>query len=347
MVVAMLVPHFIPTMLLVYQGCNSTVHDTSPPPPKKWYSHTYITPQQSKVIPPIQSAVQICHRNLANHYQGMSIFLTDTVFMTDWNTAIGKASAELQNCEQNIGIQCDTQFEQSMQDFVQDIKTVDFSQKGCPDNFVVHLDIGHSAISSGARSSHGVPEYKFNKNLVQKIEQALHHKKIAFQTLDAGNQNVGFAARRMKAEGASILISIHHDSVQEHFLSNWIYAGSQQHYCDKFAGHSVFISDENAYKDQNMILATYVATELKKLGQPTTHHAQPIKGENRNLVRPELGIYEFSALAMLQAPLPSILIEAGVIVNRMDEKKLSSSLYQNKMAFAIATGVQHYCHQYK
>jgi hypothetical protein len=55
------------------------------------------------------------------------------------------------------------------------------------------------------------------------------------------------------------------------------------------------------------------------------HHAEPIKGENRELVNPELGIYRFDDLIVLKsAAMPAALLECGVIVNRSEESRAAN-----------------------
>lgn len=69
--------------------------------------------------------------------------------------------------------------------------------------------------------------------------------------------------------------------------------------------------------------------------KPTLHHAEKIAGENRELLDPINGIYVFDDLVVLKnSDAPAVLLEAAVIVNPDDEKKASSSQYQNKIAEA-------------
>ena len=73
---------------------------------------------------------------------------------------------------------------------------------------------------------------------------------------------------------------------------------------------------------------------------PTLHHAEPIKGENRELVNPDLGIYRFDDLIVLKsATMPAALLECGVIVNRAEEAELLTEERQQKAVAAIHQAV--------
>ena len=73
---------------------------------------------------------------------------------------------------------------------------------------------------------------------------------------------------------------------------------------------------------------------------PTLHHAEPVKGENRELVDPTLGIYRFDDLIVLKSSaMPAALLECGVIVNRMEEAELLTEERQQKVVAAIHVAV--------
>jgi N-acetylmuramoyl-L-alanine amidase len=73
---------------------------------------------------------------------------------------------------------------------------------------------------------------------------------------------------------------------------------------------------------------------------PTLHHAEPIKGENRELVNRDLAVYRFDDLIVLKsAAIPAALLECGVIVNRSEEAELLSDERQEKVVAAVHQAV--------
>jgi N-acetylmuramoyl-L-alanine amidase len=72
--------------------------------------------------------------------------------------------------------------------------------------------------------------------------------------------------------------------------------------------------------------AKLLGTELQKWGMTfTTHHAENICGERRQIVDNERGVYRYDQLMVLKnTKAPAVLLEAGVIVNREEESALSS-----------------------
>ena len=90
-----------------------------------------------------------------------------------------------------------------------------------------------------------------------------------------------------------------------------------------------------------MDFAKALGVAMRRQGlMPTLHHAEPIKGENRELVNPDLGIYRFDDLIVLKsAPMPAALLECGVIVNRAEEAELLTEERQQKAVAAIHQAV--------
>ena len=77
---------------------------------------------------------------------------------------------------------------------------------------------------------------------------------------------------------------------------------------------------------------------------PSLHHAEPIKGEGRPIVDPALGVFRFDGLSVLKsAQVPAVLLEAGVIVNPEEERRLESVVGQQRLVRAIVSGVEAYC----
>lgn len=209
---------------------------------------------------------------------------------------------------------------------------------------VVAVDVGHSHKRPGATSARGVPEYRFNLELARLVVSQLRAAGLvrAFLMDEAGT-DVPPAGRAALAnrKKADILLSIHHDSVQPHYLAAWLFDGRQRKYCDRFSGYSLFFSAKNPASDASIALGQAIGESLRDAGfTPTAHHAEPIPGENRELVDPERGLYRYDGLAVLyRATMPAVLVEAGVIVNRDEELALTDPARRERMARAVAQGV--------
>jgi N-acetylmuramoyl-L-alanine amidase len=214
--------------------------------------------------------------------------------------------------------------------------------------FGVAIDAGHSRAHPGARSARGLDEYLFNRALARRLRAVLQRQGFAraFLINEAG-ADVELAARTSEARsrGAALFISVHHDSVQEQYLSAWNPRGVPEHYSDRFSGYSLFVSEANPAHVASLEFAHRVGRELEQSAfLPSLHHAEAIDGERRQLLDPKLGIYRFDELIVLKtATMPALLIETGIIVNRLDEILLGNAVYQEAFVRAVARGVSGYC----
>lgn len=222
---------------------------------------------------------------------------------------------------------------------------------GCdPATFPVLVDAGHGPRRSGADSARGVPEYAFNTRLAAKVVAALRSAGfVRAALLDPAGKDLAPAARaaRARARRGRLLVSIHHDAVQPRYLSTWAVDGKIRRYSDRFAGYSLFYSGKSAQAEASLALARLIGRELRRAGLSfTRHHAEPIPGENRQLVDATVGVYRYDGLAVLRrAAMPTVLVEAGVIVNRDEELALASPARIEATAGAIARGVAAFCRQ--
>jgi N-acetylmuramoyl-L-alanine amidase len=143
---------------------------------------------------------------------------------------------------------------------------------------------------------------------------------------------------------ADLLVSIHHDSVQEKYLSYYEVDGEKKHFCDKFSGYSIFYSKLNKKLNESFIFTKLLADELLNKGFiPTLHHAEKIEGENREIVDTKRGIYQFEDLIVLKkTEIPAILLETGIIVNRLEEQKLNKKSYRKKIIDSIVEALIKY-----
>jgi len=215
------------------------------------------------------------------------------------------------------------------------------------ENFPVALDIGHSLARPGATSARGRPEFAFNRDLVIRLADALADSGLPAVLVNAEGADLGLAERgqRAAAEGAAVLLSVHHDSVQPRYLAAWTPEGIPRHHSEHARGFSLFVSRENPHPGASERLARLLGAHLGAAGfTPSLHHAEPIPGEGRTLLDAAGGVYRFDGLGVLRhAPMPAVLLEAGVIVHREEEQQLRDPEYQVRMAGAIVAALLEYC----
>ncbi len=197
------------------------------------------------------------------------------------------------------------------------------------------IDPGHSPKSSGTISCSGKSEYRYNAALAKKVASFLKNKQIPVALTHRENEEVTLLARTLKSSNKDLLLSLHHDSVQPRYL----YKQSRSNgYCsEKAKGFSIFVSRKNPYFKKSVRYANALGSALLKRGlSPTLHHAEPIAGENRELLVPDKGIYIYDDLIVLKnAKSPAVLLEAAVIVNPDDDKLAGDDKYQLLIADSI------------
>lgn len=206
----------------------------------------------------------------------------------------------------------------------------------------VALDVGHSLARPGAISARGLPEFRFNRQLALVVQQLLHTRGFRLQLIGMEGDRDSLRARTKVATGAAFFLSLHHDAVQPQYLEYWEVNGQRRHYSDRFAGFSLFVSRANPEPAQSLACASAIGQALRHTGmQPSTHHAEPIAGENRPFADAVNGVHYFDNLVVLKtATMPAVLLEAGIIVNRTEELWLQEPATHEKIATAIADGLQ-------
>ncbi|MHC1728717.1 MAG: N-acetylmuramoyl-L-alanine amidase [Syntrophobacteraceae bacterium] len=213
----------------------------------------------------------------------------------------------------------------------------------------IAVDAGHSEKSPGAISARNIGEYTFNKRIADLLPAQFRGSTIEPILIneDGGDISLAGRAELINQIKPGLLISIHHDSVQPVYLSQWIWNGKTASYCDKYSGFSIFYSEKNKKSSESLRLAHLLGSELVKAGfRPSLHHAEKIKGENREIISKEKGIYRFDDLVILKsAECPGVLLECGIIKNRQDELLLGGTSYQLKIAVAIRKAVTEFAGQ--
>ena len=195
------------------------------------------------------------------------------------------------------------------------------------------VDTGHTPARPGATGASGRVEYRYNLDLSTSVAEKLAAHGDRVLRTSADGREITLDQRSTQAPDANLFVSIHHDSMQQQFID----AGRQR----EFRGFAVFVSERNPHYAESLRCAKSIAEWLIAAGErPSLYHAQPIKGENRPLIDPQLGIHRFDDLVVLRtAPIPAVLVEAGVIVNPDEEKRLAQRETIQRLATAIAGGI--------
>ncbi|AWV02136.1 cell wall hydrolase [Burkholderia sp. JP2-270] len=195
------------------------------------------------------------------------------------------------------------------------------------------VDTGHTPAHPGSTGASGRVEYLYNLDLSAAVAEKLAAHGDRVRRTSADGREIALDQRSTQAPDANLFVSIHHDSMQQQFID----AGRQR----EFRGFSVFVSERNPHYAESLRCAKAIGERLVAAGErPSLYHAQPIRGENRPLIDPQLGIHRFDDLVVLRtAPIPAVLVEAGVIVNPDEEAQLAQRGTIQRLSTAIAGGI--------
>jgi N-acetylmuramoyl-L-alanine amidase len=219
-----------------------------------------------------------------------------------------------------------------------------------PAKFRIVLDVGHTAESEGAISARNVSEFVFNLRLAKRIEEKLKAEgfKETKLLLTEGKARRSLFKRVDAANNlpADLLLSIHHDSVPHKLLEDWEFEGKKSRFSDRFSGYSVFVSRENPDFRTSLSFAELIGKEMKAQGLDyAKQYTLPIMGRyQRPLLNKETGVYSYDELIVLRKTrMAAALLEAGSIINRDEELKMSSREHQNIISSGVAAAVKEFC----
>jgi len=179
-------------------------------------------------------------------------------------------------------------------------------------------------------SASGRPEFEYNLDLALEVRDVLLGAGHAVRMIGERGDYVELHHRTRDARGTNLFISIHHDSVKERLLPQ----------ADQFAGFSLFISRSNADVRKSLACASAIGERLRAAGFiPSRYHADPVLGEDRPFADEVNGVHYYDNLAVGRtATMPSVLVEAGVIVNREEDRRMRDPAVRSTIARAIAEG---------
>ena len=198
---------------------------------------------------------------------------------------------------------------------------------------LVAVDVGHYHAEPGVISASGIPEFEFNLKLALEVRERLEKSGMKVRMIGDKGNVIFLNHRTRAAAGADLLVSIHHDSMRESVIATKR---------DQLAGFSLFISRNNPQVAKSLACASAIGAELRAAGfTPSRYHADPVIGENRPFADEANGVHYYDNLGVAKtAKMPALLVEAGVIANRREEKRMLDPQVRERVARAVAQGAQ-------
>lgn len=196
----------------------------------------------------------------------------------------------------------------------------------------VAVDVGHYAAEPGVISASGVPEFEYNLALALDVRIALEKRNMSVRLIGERGDYAVLRHRTRDAQGADLFVSIHHDSVKGRLLPE----------ADRFAGFSIFVSKFNVRATKSLACASAVGAQLRAAGfAPSRYHADPETGAPRPFADEANGVHWYDNLAVgRSAAMPALLVEAGVIVNKEEERRMRDPGVRRRIAAAVAEGAR-------
>lgn len=224
--------------------------------------------------------------------------------------------------------------------------TVGVKSYGQHSHKVVVVFSGHSANLNflgnhrGSKSVTGVYEFRYNDAVVNVIN-GKKETRMKYVTLPA-TLDIPLRSRPTLAEklGASVVLEIHHDSVQSQIYSKLTGSAPPKEMVAHYRGFSLHVFP----RDDSIKLAKSIESSMIGHGlRFSEYHQEDIPGERMKLVPGTKATYERTQLYLLRnSSVPTVIIECGCIANPEEEKLLSNPAYIQVIADAIHLGLLSY-----
>ena len=219
---------------------------------------------------------------------------------------------------------------------------------------IIAIDAGHGGEDPGAQGSRGSHEKDVTlaiaRRLCNMVDDTANMHGVLIRDGDYFIPLGGRVAKARKSK-ADLFVSIHADAfirpdahgssvfaLSEHGATStaarWL--AKKENEADLIGGVNIAVKDP------------YLARTLLDLSQTATisdsmRLAKHILGDLNNINDLHSGHVEQAGFAVLKSPdIPSILVETAFISNPEEEIRLNDENYQNKLAYAILTGIKQY-----
>jgi N-acetylmuramoyl-L-alanine amidase len=218
----------------------------------------------------------------------------------------------------------------------------------------IAIDAGHGGEDSGAIGSRGTQEKKVVLSIAKRLERMIHnHPGMQAVMVRDGDYYVGLRERMTVARKskADLFISIHADAFKRsavngasvYTLSNKGASSEAARWLAKHENAADLVGGVSLDNKSDML-----KTVLLDLSQTATQDASfDVGGKILNnfgrIGRLHSQTVQNAGFVVLKSPdIPSILVETAFISNPGEERKLRSSIHQQKMAKAIFNGILDY-----
>lgn len=219
-----------------------------------------------------------------------------------------------------------------------------------PGKHIIAIDAGHGGVDPGTIGANKTYEKRVTLALARDLRDALE-KTGRYKVVLTRDRDIFLRLRdrvRIAREAnAELFISIHADSVRNRKTRGLSVYTLSEKASDKEAAK--LAAKENK---SDLIAGIDLTTEsadvtniLLDLAQRETMNqsarfAQELVGELRREVKLLRNSHRFAGFAVLKAPdMPSVLVEAGFLSNRQDERNLLNKEYRRTMAQAMVRGI--------
>ena len=219
---------------------------------------------------------------------------------------------------------------------------------------VFPIDAGHGGEDPGARGRHGTKEKNVTLAIARKVKKLVDDEpNMRGVLIRDGDYFIPLIGRVAKARkmNADLFISIHADAfiksnargssvfaLSEHGATSsaarWL--AKKENEADLIGGVNIAVKDPYLARTLLDLSQTATISDSMKLAKQVLNELGDINDLHRGRV-------EQAGFAVLKSPdIPSILVETAFISNPREERRLSDSNYQMKLAKAILAGIKRY-----
>ncbi len=191
---------------------------------------------------------------------------------------------------------------------------------------VIIIDAGHGGFDGGAVASDGTVEKDINLKISLYLQEYLElsgFKTVMTRSDDASLEDEGLNSIRQKKTS-----DIHNRLALMEKTDNSIFISIHQnkYHIEKYRGMQVFYSP--SFSEESSEIARNIQENVTEILQPNNE---------RQIKKCGTSVY-----LIYNAVKPAVLVECGFLSNNEETELLKTDIYQRKIAYSIATGIQDY-----